>query len=75
MSSGFYFEKSDGGHQAVPVRDTYRSETTGQPANLVAVSDYPVTAECQWCHGPIRLATRSQVEWTHAPALTMGSVS
>ena len=68
MNSGFYFKKSDGIHQAFPVGGTARSEATGQPANLVAASDYPVIAECQWCHGRIRLAIQNQMEWRHAPA-------
>lgn len=67
MSSGFYFKKSDGLHQAFPVGGTARSEATGQPANLVAASDYPVIAECHWCHGRIRLAIQNQMEWRHAP--------
>lgn len=65
--SGFYFVKSDGLHQALPVKGTSRSEKTGQPASLLADSDYPVTAECHWCHGRIRLARRDQMEWVHAP--------
>ena len=71
--SGFYFEKSDGIHQALPVRGSYRSEKTGQPANLMNASDYPVAGERHWCHGQIRLATRNQMEWVHdatAPAST-----
>lgn len=71
MSSGFYLVKSDGIHQAFPVRGSYRSEATGQLADLLAASDYPVAAECHWCHGRIRLATHKQMEWVHVAAAPM----
>ena len=60
---------------AVAGEGSYRSEATGQPANLLAASDYPVTAECNWCHGKIRLSRKNQMEWVHdttAPAPTAG---
>jgi hypothetical protein len=63
--SGFYFAKSDGTHQALPVSGSYVSEKTRQPANLRAETDYPVTAECQTCHGRIRLFELQQMEWAH----------
>lgn len=66
--SGFHLEKSDGTHQGIPVRGSYVSEKTRQSANLMAAGDYPVTAECQWCHGRIRLAARYQMEWRHDTA-------
>ena len=68
MSSGFFLVKSGGGHQGIPVRGSYRAEKTQRPGNLMDAADYPLTAECQRCHQPIRLATRNQMEWTHAPA-------
>ena len=57
-----------GPHRPVPVGGTYRSERTGRPAVLTEATSYPVTAECQVCHGPIRLEQLLQMEWRHVPA-------
>lgn len=57
----------DGTHQAVPVKDSWYSERTQHPANLLAEFAYPVIAVCQVCHGRIRLAERAQMEWAHVP--------
>lgn len=75
MSSGFYFMKSDGLHQALPVRGTARCEKTGQPTNLVTASDYPVIAECHWCHGSIWLSRLQQMEWAHVATVPAGDTS
>lgn len=57
--------RAGGPHRATPVGGTYRSELTGQPAVLTEAGCYPVTAECEICHGPIRLERLMQMEWTH----------
>jgi hypothetical protein len=62
------FPGHPGGHQALPVRGSYRSERTGQPAVLTDDGAYPVTAECKTCHGRIRLDHLIQTDWRHAPA-------
>ena len=75
MSTGFYFARPDGTHQALPVRDSCYSERTGQAADLLAASDHPVAAECQQCHGRIRLSRLRQMERRHdltAPAPPAG---
>ena len=74
VGSGFYLAKSDGTHQAFPVRGSYVSERTGEPANLMNAAGYPVTAECHWCHWPVRLVTLNQMEWVHVrPAAASGA--
>jgi hypothetical protein len=57
-------------HWANPVKDSWLSERTQQPANLLGPEDYPVAAECQICHGRIRLNHKLQWEWRHAPVVT-----
>jgi hypothetical protein len=69
MSNGFFITKQgdSSGRQALPVRGTHRCEKTGQRTNLVNPADYPVIAECYWCHDRMRLAVKNQMEWMHAP--------
>lgn len=68
MSSGFYFpHTARGSHQALPVKDSCRSEETGQPARVTDQSGFPLIAECQACRGRIRLSSLLQMEWQHAP--------
>jgi hypothetical protein len=64
-----------GPHQAIPAKDTYVSERTGEQATLTDESCYPVTARCKICEGPIRLARLTQMEWAHAPAVTAAASS
>lgn len=77
--SGFYFiPHTLGGHQAMPVKDSWYSERSQRPADLLDGASYPVIAECQRCHGRIRLAGKSQMEWTHdatAPASLAGDTA
>lgn len=65
--SGFYsIPKDHGGHEAAPVKDTWRTED-GQPADLLT-SVYPIAATCSACGGPIRLEHRLQYGWRHVTA-------
>lgn len=66
MSSVTFIPHEPSGHLAVPAKDTWVTER-GAPASLLT-GPYPVTARCQVCGGPIRLETRLQMEWRHAPA-------
>jgi hypothetical protein len=68
--SGFTFVPTDGtGHVATPKSGSYVRESDGAPADLLAAADYPITAVCARCDGPIRLAHPLQWEWRHAPAV------
>jgi len=67
--SGFYvLPKVTGSHEATPVKDSWYSERTQHPANLLADFDYPVIAVCETCHGRIRLDFKIQMQWRHADA-------
>jgi hypothetical protein len=65
--SGFHFIPKDyGGHEAAPVKGTWRTEN-GEAADLLR-SAYPITAACSNCGGPIRLEHMLQYGWRHVPA-------
>jgi len=59
------------GHPAVPVEDSWYEEKTTLPANLKAVSGYPVIAVCSRCHQRIRRPEREQ-GWQHVPVEAPG---
>jgi hypothetical protein len=64
------FVPTDGaGHIVTPQQGSYVRESDGAPADLLADADYPVTAVCARCDGPIRLAFKLQMEWWHMPAV------
>lgn len=67
--SGFHVmpKYPDGTHSADPVKDSWYSEQTQHPANLLADFDYPIIAVCATCGGRIRLARKLQMEWAHVP--------
>jgi hypothetical protein len=67
--SGFYAipKVPGGGHQALPVKDSWYEERSQHPANLLSDMAYPIIAVCQRCFGRIRLATKNQMEWVHLP--------
>jgi hypothetical protein len=68
--TGFTFLPVDSaGHIATPQQGSYVRESDGQPASLLSDADYPVTAVCARCSGPIRLARKLQMEWWHVPAV------
>lgn len=56
------------GHDAVPRKDTFEKED-GSPADIMLSQDYPVTATCDTCSRPIRLAHKLQYEWRHVPSV------
>lgn len=56
-----------GGHDALPVQDSWYEERTALPANLRSETSYPVIAVCKTCSGRIRLWTKNQMEWAHVP--------
>lgn len=65
--SGFTFiAKYPGGHEAAPVKASWRTED-GQPADLLT-GPFPITATCATCGEPMRLDTRLQYSWRHVPA-------
>lgn len=66
MSGLYVLPKVPGGHQAVPVAESWRSERTGQAADMLDPGAYPLAAVCQACGGAIRLRVLAQMEWEHS---------
>jgi len=56
------------GHIATPLEGAGSwVREDGSPADMRRADHYPIYARCKACHGPIWLAGRLQLEWTHAP--------
>lgn len=64
--------RDDGAHIAMPRDGTWVSRH-GEPADMRRPDDYPLTARCNVCGGPIGLERLWQMEWRHVPPGTAGS--
>lgn len=63
-----------GGHEIVPVHDTYKRVRDGKPVAPPMPWDYPITAECEECHGSVRMRSAMFSDWEHDAVSTASTL-
>jgi hypothetical protein len=56
------------GHLATPLNGSWAARGGARPVIPPRPGDYPLSAACKTCGGPITLRHALQLEWRHAPA-------